>query len=210
MSTEEKGIELRRRPTQARSAATFDHILDTAIIVLEEVGWEGFTTNLLAKRAGVGLQALYRYFPNKLAVVATLTQNMIDDWGTWFDALEHEASDGNLENLWEQAFDIFVDGVKNTPGCVAVRRAMSASPQLKAMDQRDNEILSLRMAKILLSIYPTLDKRETIALCRVAIESVVAVIDLTFEMPARQANLILRQCKAMQTAYLTQFISAAK
>lgn len=210
MTPDVKGIELRRRPTQARSAATFDHILETAIIVLEDVGWEGFTTNLLAKRAGVGLQALYRYFPNKLAVVATLTQNMIDDWGTWFDVLEKECDTHNLENLWEQAFDIFVDGVRNTPGCVAVRRAMSASPQLKAMDQKDNELLSQRMAQILLSLYPTLDKRETIALCRVAIESVVAVVDLTFEMPARQANPLLRQCKAMQSAYLSQFLSRAQ
>ena len=32
-------LEIRRRPVQARSAKTFDHILDTAIVVLEETGW---------------------------------------------------------------------------------------------------------------------------------------------------------------------------
>ena len=30
-------LEIRRRPVQARSAKTFDHILDTAIVVLEDV-----------------------------------------------------------------------------------------------------------------------------------------------------------------------------
>lgn len=200
-------IELRRRPTQERSAATFDHILATATLVLEDVGWEGFTTNLLAKRAGVGLQALYRYFPNKLAVIATLTKAMIEDWGTWFDAIEAQAETGDVAQLWHDAFDVFVDGVRNTPGCVAIRRAMSASPQLKVLDQEDNALLSKRLTHLLLTRYPNLDEAETLALCRVLIESLLAIVDLTFDMPEQQAEPLLRQCKVMQSGYLREFVS---
>jgi len=204
------GIELRRRPTQARSAATFDHILETATLVLEDVGWEGFTTNLLAKRAGVGLQALYRYFPNKLAVIATLTKGMIEDWGNWFNALEERVETADVSQLWNEAFDVFVDGVRNTPGCVAIRRAMSASPQLKALDQQDNALLSERLKAILLRLNPELDEEETLALCRVLIETVVAVVDLTFDMPDERAEPLLRQCKAMQGFYLQEFVSSSQ
>ncbi|MDG1204091.1 MAG: TetR/AcrR family transcriptional regulator, partial [Pseudomonadales bacterium] len=77
-------LEIRRRPVQTRSAKTFDHILDTAIVVLEETGWDGFSTNLLAERAGIGIQTLYRYFPNKLSVVATLARRLISEWDSWF------------------------------------------------------------------------------------------------------------------------------
>ena len=197
---------LRRRPTQARSAATFDHILETAILVLEDVGWEGFTTNLLAKRAGVGLQSLYRYFPNKLAVIATLTQKMIEDWNTWFDSLEVQfKADSNLVHLWENAFDTFVEGVRNTPGCVAIRRAMSASPQLKILDQRDNAIVANRLRDLLLTKYPDHDASEVKGLSRILIESVVAIVDLTFDLPHHEATPLLTQCKAMQKGYIVEF-----
>ena len=45
-------LEIRRRPVQARSAKTFDHILDTAIVVLEETGWDGFSTKIGSLQEG--------------------------------------------------------------------------------------------------------------------------------------------------------------
>ena len=64
------GNHLRNVPTQARSRETFEKILATAVELLDELGWDGFNTNLLAERAGVRVSAVYRYFPNKEAVLA--------------------------------------------------------------------------------------------------------------------------------------------
>lgn len=205
MKSNKKTMALRRRPAQARSAANFDQLLKIATLVLEDVGWEGFTTNLLAERAGVGLQALYRYFPNKLAVLATLTQQMIEEWDSWFDEFESWAEELELEELWTRAFDVFVDGVRFTPGCVAIRRAISASPQLKELDLKDSARLSYRLAKTLVKFQPALSLREAKAVSRVLVESLVSVVDLTFEMSAREATLTLRQCKTMQLAYIKTF-----
>ena len=59
----------RLAPRQARSRATIEHVLEVSAELLEEVGLDGFNTNLLAQRAGVGTRAIYRYFPNKFAII---------------------------------------------------------------------------------------------------------------------------------------------
>jgi AcrR family transcriptional regulator len=55
----------RRRNEAAREA-----IIDAAIGLLQEVGYEGFTIERLARDAGVGKQTVYRWWPSKAAVIA--------------------------------------------------------------------------------------------------------------------------------------------
>ncbi len=60
----------RRSPSQARSRATWEAIVEAAAQVLERVGAEGFNTNAVAERAGVSIGTLYQYFPDKRAILA--------------------------------------------------------------------------------------------------------------------------------------------
>jgi AcrR family transcriptional regulator len=62
----------RKRPTQKRSQATVDDILEAAAYILERDGWKGFTTNAVADKAGVNISSLYQYFPNKESIVLEL------------------------------------------------------------------------------------------------------------------------------------------
>lgn len=60
----------RRRPRQARSRATWEVIVEAAAQVLERRGLAGFNTNAVAERAGVSVGSVYRYFPDKHAILA--------------------------------------------------------------------------------------------------------------------------------------------
>ena len=71
-----QSIDPRKRPTQARSEYTYDVILQASLELLARGGLEGFTTNAVAKRAGVSVGSLYQYFPNKDAILATLVREM--------------------------------------------------------------------------------------------------------------------------------------
>ncbi|MYM26149.1 TetR family transcriptional regulator [Duganella sp. FT135W] len=64
----------RKRPTQRRSAATVDAILEAAARILETSGYEGYTTNAVAATAGVSIGSLYQYFPNR----ESLTQALVE------------------------------------------------------------------------------------------------------------------------------------
>lgn len=67
-----------RRSARARSA-----ILAAAAALLEEVGWRGLTVDMIAARAGVGKQTIYRWWPSKASVVlegvADLTSRRIPE-----------------------------------------------------------------------------------------------------------------------------------
>ncbi|NTX55665.1 TetR/AcrR family transcriptional regulator [Myxococcus sp. CA039A] len=67
----------RKKPRQDRSVATVDAILQAATYILVREGWEGFTTNRVAERAGVNIASLYQYFPNKEAIVVELQRRHV-------------------------------------------------------------------------------------------------------------------------------------
>src|SRR5437016_4187678 len=62
----------RKRPVQQRAVCTVEAILEAATYILVKHGWNKFTTNHVAARAGVNIASLYQYFPNKEAIVLEL------------------------------------------------------------------------------------------------------------------------------------------
>lgn len=68
----------RKKPTQARSRATFEAIIEAGAQLLVEDGFHNMTTNALAERAGVSIGSLYQYFPNKESIVASIIERFAD------------------------------------------------------------------------------------------------------------------------------------
>jgi hypothetical protein len=59
------GLEPRKSPVQARSAASVDAILEATIQVLLEVGKQRLTTTKVAMRAGVSVGTLLSILPQQ-------------------------------------------------------------------------------------------------------------------------------------------------
>ena len=64
----------RKMPSQERSRATIDAILDATARVLQREGFDRASTNRVAEAAGVSIGSLYQYFPSKEALVAALAE----------------------------------------------------------------------------------------------------------------------------------------
>lgn len=72
---ERAGISpMRRAPVQARSAERVQLLLDTAAALIDEGGLEAVTTSRLAKRSSMSIGAVYRFFPDRLAVLVALAE----------------------------------------------------------------------------------------------------------------------------------------
>jgi AcrR family transcriptional regulator len=70
----ERGLRLRKAPGQSRSVHTVSAILEGAAHILETHGFDRYSTNSIAARAGVSIGSLYQYFPNKDAVTIVLIE----------------------------------------------------------------------------------------------------------------------------------------
>src|SRR4051812_15381732 len=92
---------LRNEPVQARSAARLSALLDAAAQIVDEIGYERLTTAMVAERAGASIGTVYRYFPDRIAVLQALAArnlervlenatNQVLEPGnaTWADALD--------------------------------------------------------------------------------------------------------------------------
>lgn len=62
--------EPRRQPQQSRSKVLVQAVREAGRAILEEEGASALTTNRIAERAGVGIASVYRYYPNKQAILA--------------------------------------------------------------------------------------------------------------------------------------------
>lgn len=62
----------RKQPRQTRAQHTVGAIIEAAARILEDQGHGGFTTNVVAERAGVSIGTLYQYFPDKDALLGAL------------------------------------------------------------------------------------------------------------------------------------------
>ncbi len=63
---------IRNEPVQARSTARLAALLDAAAHVIDEIGYERLTTAMVAERAGASIGTVYRYFPDRIAVLQSL------------------------------------------------------------------------------------------------------------------------------------------
>src|SRR5690606_24152938 len=71
-------LKARKRPRQARAAATLDAIFEATIQVLLAEGLHRLTTTRVAERAGVSVGSMYQYFPNKQALLYALNERYLD------------------------------------------------------------------------------------------------------------------------------------
>lgn len=205
--TQTPATGLRCIPVQQRALDSVERILDEAAALLDEVGVDGFNTNLLAERAGVRVRTVYRYFPNKLAVVVALAERNAS-WESDLveTSLLAELDQGDWQGAIERTMDRYVGEVLARSGVLAVRRATRAVPELRDVDDRAGERLALEFSKLLRAGGVDLPAHRRIAIGRAAIEAAIAVLDLAYEAPPRQQRGLIDELKRMQIAYLATYL----
>jgi len=70
-----------RQPSGELAEAMFASIVEAGIRVLSKHGSDGLTTNRVAEVAGVSVGSLYRYFPNKEAIVSAVFDRCLERLG---------------------------------------------------------------------------------------------------------------------------------
>ncbi|MCB0422578.1 MAG: TetR/AcrR family transcriptional regulator [Bdellovibrionales bacterium] len=60
------------------SKEIFDSILQSSMLMINELGFDKLTTNKVAELAGVSIGSLYRYFPNRDAILFNLIKEFIN------------------------------------------------------------------------------------------------------------------------------------
>ena len=178
------GVELdrKRAPTQLRAQETCDRILDAAANLLGEVGIERLSTNLICERAGLSPPALYRYYPNKYAVLAELGVRLMMSQNellqTWATPATMRLPLAKFEQRLRQ---LFLDTLALTRAAIAgewITRALRAVPSLAPVRiESHDHVTGLVVAAFALA-HPGVPQARVRLVSRLAIEVMYSAQEL--------------------------------
>jgi AcrR family transcriptional regulator len=180
-------LATKKQPAQQRATETFERILEVTAQTLADVGIERLSTNLVCERAGLTPPALYRYFPNKYALLSELGQRLMERQnervGHWITL---EVLDGGLDDLERALEGLILDTYKvtlQTVGGVWIMRALRAVPALQQVRLASHAAVTREQAKLLTMALPQADKTELGLVSRVVVELIYATVEMIFDEP---------------------------
>jgi len=188
-------LTARTTPSQSRARNTFEAVLSTAGELLGEVGFERLSTNLVCERAGMTPPALYRYFPNKYAILSELARRLMDAQDdavfAWIQAggLEasslREAVDKNRD-LQRQVNEI----TRGMPGGIWIMRALRAVPLLRDIRIESRDKVAKHISERLTAAYPQVPEGELFRSARLTTEVAYAATEMVLEEPSEDEERI--------------------
>jgi AcrR family transcriptional regulator len=204
-------IEPRKSPRQARAQKTVERILATTADLLDEIGFDRVTTNMVAERAGVNIASLYAYFPNKYALLHSLALRLAE---RLVAQIRHYIDRIGTDVPWQVASDGIVDAMltasRNEPGFAALQHALMAVPELRAVYRRSNDELVDAMDRFLRR-YGVELPRERVALIEMSLGETSAILfDLAVSQGGGVDHAVIDELKRLHRGYLGTYIGAPR
>lgn len=196
---------LRRRPVQQRSAQRVERMLAACAILIEELGYDGVTTTLIAERAGVAVGSLYQFFPDKRAVVQALTMRNLD---YYMDLIGERLAEAPLNHWWDAVdvvFDAYVEMFREVAGFAQIRFGDVVDLRL-IDDQRDNTtVIVERLVSVLTQRFHlgSVDLRLPIT---VAVEIADSILNLAFRRRLFPEDVVITEARTAIRGYLSDHL----
>ncbi|HEX7758459.1 MAG TPA: TetR/AcrR family transcriptional regulator [Caulobacteraceae bacterium] len=203
-------LETKLQPTQARGQDTYEMVLATAGEMLCDMGFEQLTTNAICERAGLTPPALYRYFPNKYAILKELgdrlmlaqDQLVLD----WIDAggLGGETFEARLASSLA-IHEKIVEITRAFPGGSAIGRALRAVPMLQRLRFESRDMVADRFFEAMRARYPNSSEARLRVAMRLMVELTYSAIEMVVEEPDRDADMVNYEVCLLFATYFETF-----
>jgi AcrR family transcriptional regulator len=197
---------LRRVPVQGRSVARVNRMLDVCAQLVDEVGYDGLTTTLLAERAGVAIGSVYQFFPDKRAIVQALTLRNLE---AYLHRLATRLAEDASEDWWgavDAAIDEYIVMHRTTPGFRTLHFGDVVDIHLLDDERDNNSVIAQRMAGLLRERYDLTGERVEFALA-IAVEAADALIKMAFRRDPEGDTAVLTEAKNLIKEYLHRHVA---
>lgn len=203
---------LRQLPTQQRSIDTVDLILKVAAALLGEVGIERLSTNLICSRAGLTPPALYRYFPNKYAVLMELAKRLMERQNQaflgWLQTAPAifpvTAPEAAIQSL-QQMQGAVNAATREFPAAVWIMRALRAVPLLQPLRLDAHNNAAALSFSLVRPHYPNATDAELRLATRLSTEMFYCATELVFDDPEIDDQRVNQEVAEMVVRYFDKF-----
>lgn len=143
-------LEPRKQPRQERSSRVVDRILDAALVLTREQGTRTPTTLAIARRAGLSVGSIYRYYPNKEAILLDLARRWLAAFPEIIMKRIAAPRPATREAFRQEVRALFIDTSRlylENAGLMPVVEAISGNPDLRPIQTGyDDRIIALYAA----------------------------------------------------------------
>lgn len=200
---------IRRQPQQTRSQERVELILDTAAELFAEIGYEAATTNAIAERAAISIGSLYRYFPDKEAILGALAQRYVEQTRAIYDrVITDDLVYLPLPVLLDRLLDPFIELYRQYPIYHHILLGADISPDMAAAARAVRAESLARLTGLVQSLAPQASPERARLVATVSNATVKALISLLVAADdpqfERQATA---EVKRMLLAYLQPVLS---
>jgi AcrR family transcriptional regulator len=184
-------------------------MLEACALLMDEVGYDGVTTTLIAERAGVAVGSLYQFFPDKRAVVQALTTRNLDGFMELIGQRLAETSPAHWWDAVDLVFDAYIQMYREVPGFTQIR--FGDVVDLRLMDdQRDNNTVIADRLSMLLAERFALPLTELRLPISVSVEIADGILNLAFRRKLFGEDVVIAEAKRVVRAYLTDHLEPAQ
>ncbi len=204
MTVESIDVAPRRRPVQARSRERVDTILSHAAAIFHEVGVDAASMSAIARQSGMSLASLYRYFPNKAAIVHAIAEQHVEKMER---ALRERLQQLGLIDAVDVLIDEFYKFYRTEPAYSAIWSGVEAMPELRDLDLRELYSNAKDLDARLKEQCPQIpdDRRWTASL--LLPRAAGTILRLAVTLPEDQARQLVEELKCMARAYVRELVS---
>jgi AcrR family transcriptional regulator len=200
---------LRNVPTQARSRERLRRVLDAADDVLVSEGAAAFTTNRIAQAAGVPVGSVYRYFPDKEAIVTALALRY---WSDFEDLVAAAAEADELEPLSDPGgvvLDALAAGFRARPGFRALWYGGLRTEQVRDATRPTRSAIGRSIARILAVHWPSASEEDRGTVSAMVVLAGDGLLREAFRLDAGGDERVLSESKRMLDAYIVARLGPA-
>jgi AcrR family transcriptional regulator len=200
------GGPLRRVPVQGRSVARVARMLDACAELVDEVGYDGLTTTVLAERAGVAIGSVYQFFPDKRAIVQALTLRNLEAYLERLVARIEQARFAHWWNAVDAAIEEYIAMHRDVPGFRTLHFGDVVDIHLLDAERDNNSVIVEHLAALLVRRFDVAPGPRLDFALLIAVEVGDALIKMAFRRSPEGDPAVLQETKDLIREYLHRHV----
>ncbi|MFD6563380.1 TetR family transcriptional regulator [Micromonospora profundi] len=185
-------------------------MLDACAELVDEVGYEGLTTTLLAERAEVAIGSVYQFFPDKRAIVQALTLRTME---SYLQRLDERFASDEMTHWWDgvdAGIDEYITMHRTVPGFRTLHFGDVVDLHLLDEQRDNNGVIADQLARVLTERFGLTDVPKLRFVLEIAVEAADALIKLAFRRKSDGDERVLLEAKALIREYLHRQVDGSE
>jgi AcrR family transcriptional regulator len=181
---------------QQRGQKRRELILTSATRLFAREGYDNVSTRHIAFEAKIPVSSIYQYFPNKLAILEGLRDELLSKQQELLHTIDFGGYNGDLTGFFADLVDALVVFSKDN-SLLFQSLNSSSSPEAQKIAGEVDTIILTRIEQRVKVFRPEIDDRTRHLFCQISMQLVQSILRVGLQQPPEQRMMALHTLKRL-------------